>query len=74
VVTIENNHGNFTQNGFVVYPRKNEQLSKFGDTKSAKANMLMELKKLIVENPLFCDKLQILCFCINWKLVPLYDY
>ncbi|RZS10789.1 hypothetical protein BHM03_00042060 [Ensete ventricosum] len=35
----------------------NEQLSKYGDTKSARSIMLMELKKLIEANPLFRDKL-----------------
>ncbi|KAJ8773998.1 hypothetical protein K2173_009429 [Erythroxylum novogranatense] len=38
--------------------RENEQLSKYGDTKSARAIMLVELKKLIEANPLFRDKLQ----------------
>ncbi|XP_057967395.1 topless-related protein 4-like isoform X2 [Malania oleifera] len=38
--------------------RDNEQLSKYGDTKSARAIMLNELKKLIEANPLFRDKLQ----------------
>ncbi|MFS7988867.1 putative Topless family protein [Helianthus anomalus] len=39
--------------------RENEQLSKYGDTKSAQAIMLVELKKLIeAKNPLFGDKLQ----------------
>ncbi|XP_065050198.1 protein TOPLESS-RELATED PROTEIN 2-like [Musa acuminata AAA Group] len=37
--------------------RQNEQLSKYGDTKSARSIMLMELKKLIEANPLFRDKL-----------------
>ncbi|XP_050135789.1 topless-related protein 1-like [Malus sylvestris] len=37
---------------------ENEQLSKYGDTKSARAIMLVELKKLIEANPLFHDKLQ----------------
>ncbi|KAL8171732.1 hypothetical protein V2J09_023536 [Rumex salicifolius] len=37
--------------------RENEQLSKYGDTKSARAIMLVELKKLIEANPLFRDKL-----------------
>ncbi|KAJ7518741.1 hypothetical protein O6H91_20G006000 [Diphasiastrum complanatum] len=37
--------------------RENEQLSKYGDTKSARNIMLMELKKLIEANPLFRDKL-----------------
>ncbi|KAM0933886.1 putative transcription factor WD40-like family [Dioscorea sansibarensis] len=36
---------------------ENEQLSKYGDTKSARAIMLVELKKLIEANPLFRDKL-----------------
>lgn len=40
------------------YYRENEQLSKYGDTKSARAIMLVELKKLIEANPLFRDKLQ----------------
>ncbi|GMY35822.1 topless-related protein 4-like [Fagus crenata] len=38
--------------------RDNEQLSKYGDTKSARGIMLAELKKLIEANPLFRDKLQ----------------
>ncbi|XP_059643467.1 topless-related protein 4-like isoform X2 [Cornus florida] len=38
--------------------RENEQLSKYGDTQSARAIMLVELKKLIEANPLFRDKLQ----------------
>ncbi|XP_052175475.1 protein TOPLESS isoform X2 [Diospyros lotus] len=38
--------------------RENEQLSKYGDTKSARVIMLVELKKLIEANPLFRDKLQ----------------
>ncbi|KAM7255669.1 hypothetical protein ACFE04_008567 [Oxalis oulophora] len=38
--------------------RENEQLSKYGDTKSARAIMLVELKKLIEANPLFRVKLQ----------------
>lgn len=37
--------------------RENEQLSKYGDTKSARNIMLSELKKLIEANPLFRDKL-----------------
>ncbi|XP_022722527.1 topless-related protein 2-like isoform X4 [Durio zibethinus] len=37
--------------------RENEQLSKYGDTKSARSIMLVELKKLIEENPLFWEKL-----------------
>ncbi|KAH9322316.1 hypothetical protein KI387_016955, partial [Taxus chinensis] len=38
--------------------RENEQLSKYGETKSARNIMLVELKKLIEANPLFRDKLQ----------------
>ncbi|KAJ6802893.1 topless-related protein 1-like isoform X1 [Iris pallida] len=38
--------------------RENEQLSKYGDTKSARGIMLTELKKLIEANPMFRDKLQ----------------
>ncbi|KAL0680730.1 hypothetical protein Bca4012_047577 [Brassica carinata] len=38
--------------------RANEQLSKYGDTKSARGVMFGELKKLIEANPLFRDKLQ----------------
>ncbi|XP_055960299.1 topless-related protein 4-like isoform X2 [Mercurialis annua] len=38
--------------------RDNEQLSKYGETKSARSIMLAELKKLIEANPLFRDKLQ----------------
>ncbi|KAK4761470.1 hypothetical protein SAY87_029354 [Trapa incisa] len=37
--------------------RENEQLSKYGDTKTARNIMLIELKKLIEANPLFRDKL-----------------
>ncbi|CAL5194794.1 unnamed protein product [Lathyrus oleraceus] len=37
--------------------RENEQLSKYGDTKTARGIMLLELKKLIEANPLFRDKL-----------------
>jgi len=37
--------------------RENEQLSKYGDTESARIIMLSELKKLIEANPLFRDKL-----------------
>ncbi|KAE8660205.1 hypothetical protein F3Y22_tig00116958pilonHSYRG00293 [Hibiscus syriacus] len=37
--------------------RESEQLSKYGDTKTARAIMLVELKKLIEANPLFRDKL-----------------
>ncbi|CAH2044513.1 unnamed protein product [Thlaspi arvense] len=36
---------------------ENEQLSKYGDTKTARSIMLGELKKLIEANPLFRDKL-----------------
>jgi hypothetical protein len=43
---------------FFYLGRENEQLSKYGDTKSARAVMLVELKKLIEANPLFRDKLQ----------------
>lgn len=42
---------------FCCVPRQNEQLSKYGDTKSARNIMLVELKKLIEANPLFRDKL-----------------
>ncbi|KAJ6834127.1 topless-related protein 1-like isoform X1 [Iris pallida] len=38
--------------------RENEQLSKYGDTKSARGVMLTELKKLIEANPKFREKLQ----------------
>ncbi|XP_057872260.2 protein TOPLESS-RELATED PROTEIN 2 isoform X1 [Cryptomeria japonica] len=38
--------------------RENEQLSKYGESKSARNVMLMELKKLIEANPHFRDKLQ----------------
>ncbi|KAF6158223.1 hypothetical protein GIB67_015017 [Kingdonia uniflora] len=38
--------------------RENEQLSKYGDIKSARGIMLVELKKLIEANPLFREKLQ----------------
>ncbi|XP_076936488.1 protein TOPLESS-RELATED PROTEIN 2-like isoform X1 [Bidens hawaiensis] len=37
--------------------RQNEQLSKYGDIKSARSIMLVELKKLIEANPLFREKL-----------------
>ncbi|XP_039019798.1 topless-related protein 3-like [Hibiscus syriacus] len=37
--------------------RENEQLSKYGDTKTARRVMLVELKKLIEANPFFRDKL-----------------
>ncbi|AES79557.1 transducin family protein/WD-40 repeat protein [Medicago truncatula] len=36
--------------------RENEQLSKYGDTKSVRAVTLVELKKHIEANPLFPDK------------------
>lgn len=42
--------------------RQNEQLSKYGDTKSARNIMLVELKKLIEANPLFRDKLMFPAF------------
>ncbi|XP_031379895.1 protein TOPLESS-RELATED PROTEIN 2-like isoform X2 [Punica granatum] len=42
--------------------RQNEQLSKYGDTKSARNIMLVELKKLIEANPLFRDKLSFPAF------------
>ncbi|GAB2232559.1 hypothetical protein Drorol1_Dr00011599 [Drosera rotundifolia] len=38
--------------------RENEQLSKYGDTKSARGIILAELKRLIEANPLFRYKLQ----------------
>jgi hypothetical protein len=47
-----------TNNFFFFLGRENEQLSKYGDTKSARSIMLVELKKLIEANPLFRDKLQ----------------
>ncbi|CAN4108852.1 unnamed protein product [Withania somnifera] len=37
--------------------RENEQLSKYGDTKTARSIMFIELKKLIEANPLFREKL-----------------
>ncbi|XP_052190160.1 topless-related protein 2-like isoform X2 [Diospyros lotus] len=37
--------------------RENEQLSKYGDTKTARSMMLAELKKLFEANPLFREKL-----------------
>ncbi|KAF3541577.1 hypothetical protein F2Q69_00024917 [Brassica cretica] len=37
--------------------RENDQLSKYGDTKTARTVMLSEVKKLIEANPLFRDKL-----------------
>nr|GEY09068.1 protein TPR2-like isoform X2 [Tanacetum cinerariifolium] len=42
--------------------RQNEQLSKYGDTKSARSIMLVELKKLIEANPLFREKLTLPAF------------
>lgn len=42
---------------FLVLYRENEQLSKYGDTKSARSIMYTELKKLIEANPLFREKL-----------------
>ena len=45
-------------NGVILTCRDNEQLSKYGDTKSARGIMLVELKKLIEANPLFRDKHQ----------------
>lgn len=42
---------------FILSLRENEQLSKYGDTKSARSIMLIELKKLIEANPLFREKL-----------------
>ena len=45
------------KHGLLVKCRENEQLSKYGDTKSARNIMLSELKKLIEANPLFRDKL-----------------
>ncbi|KAF8389129.1 hypothetical protein HHK36_025815 [Tetracentron sinense] len=57
--------------------RENEQLSKYGDTKSARGIMLVELKKLIEANPLFRDKLLFpslkssrLRTMINQRLLP----
>ncbi|KAL5988108.1 RNA polymerase II associated Paf1 complex subunit Tpr1 [Asimina triloba] len=50
--------------------RENEQLSKYGDTKSARTIMLVELKKLIEANPLFRDKLQfpnLKSSSLNWQ-------
>nr|ABK24544.1 unknown [Picea sitchensis] len=38
--------------------RENAQLSKYGDTKSARNILLLELKKLLEANPMFSDKLQ----------------
>lgn len=51
-------YGNCAWNWLCIVYRENEQLSKYGDTKSARAIMLVELKKLIEANPLFRDKLQ----------------
>lgn len=48
----------FSVFGYALLFRDNEQLSKYGDTKSARGIMLAELKKLIEANPLFRDKLQ----------------
>ncbi|KAE8682899.1 hypothetical protein F3Y22_tig00111234pilonHSYRG00154 [Hibiscus syriacus] len=49
---------NFRFYGLCLTHTENEQLSKYGDTKSARGIMLAELKKLIEANPLFRDKLQ----------------
>jgi hypothetical protein len=38
--------------------RENDQLSNYRDTKTARAIMLIELKKLFEANPLFREKLQ----------------
>ncbi|KAJ8490434.1 hypothetical protein OPV22_012155 [Ensete ventricosum] len=38
--------------------RQNQQLSKYGDAKSARNNMWVELKKLFEANPVFRDKLK----------------
>ncbi|CAD5181956.1 unnamed protein product [Musa acuminata subsp. malaccensis] len=38
--------------------RQNQQLSKYGDVKSARNNMWVELKKLFEANPVFRDKLK----------------
>ncbi|KAE8677766.1 Protein TOPLESS [Hibiscus syriacus] len=48
---------NFRENEQLSILTENEQLSKYGDTKTARAIMLVELKKLIEANPLFRDKL-----------------
>lgn len=56
-LSMEEDYSYCTQN-CLLYFRENEQLSKYGDTKSARAIMLVELKKLIEANPLFRDKLQ----------------
>jgi WD40 repeat protein len=42
--------------------RENEQLSKYGDAKSARNIMLLELKKLLEANPLFREKLSFPAF------------
>ncbi|OAY27418.1 topless-related protein 1 isoform X2 [Manihot esculenta] len=39
--------------------RENDQLSSYRDTKTARAIMLIEIKKLVEANPLFRDKLQL---------------
>ncbi|KAI8025422.1 Protein TPR1 [Camellia lanceoleosa] len=39
------------------FPWENKQISKYGDTKTARSIMLIELKKLIEANPLFRGKL-----------------
>lgn len=49
--------GSFKLFVFDIMHRENEQLSKYGDTKSARSIMLVELKKLIEANPLFREKL-----------------
>ena len=54
------NHAKYCCLHFVI--RQNEQLSKYGDTKSARSIMLVELKKLIEANPLFRDKLSLPAF------------
>lgn len=60
--------------------RDNEQLSKYGDTKTARGIMLTELKKLIEANPLFRDKLNFpslknsrLRTLINQRLFAFFD-
>ena len=60
--------------------RDNEQLSKYGDTKTARGIMLIELKKLIEANPLFRDKLNFpslknsrLRTLINQRLFSFFD-
>ncbi|PWZ32075.1 Protein TPR1 [Zea mays] len=54
LLTLENFSSKLSNN---VACRENEQLSKYGDTKSARSIMLVELKKLIEANPLFREKL-----------------